>query len=87
MRYISYSDSCFEVLRPKDFDSVKLLEKSASSICDDLRNKKINYVEAKYRWETELQWFDDHIEKEAVQHYGKQLMEPVQKILETILGN
>lgn len=86
MRYISYSDSWIEVLRPKDFDSVKQLEKAAISICNDLRNDKIGYNEAKYRWKTELLWFDDHLPKEAAQHYGKQLIKPITKLMEKIFG-
>ena len=82
--HISNSDSWIEVLRPKDFESVKQLERAAISICHDLRNENIDFNEAEYRWKTELQWFDDHLPKEAAQYYLKQLIGPIRALIEKI---
>jgi hypothetical protein len=84
MRYVAYSDSWVEVFRPRELDAVKQLEKAAISICSDLRSGKIDSREARYRWGTELQWFDDHLPKEAVQHYTKKLIKPIRALVEKL---
>jgi hypothetical protein len=75
------SDFWSKFLEP-DLDCIYEFRKSTDRICQDLRNDKISYKEAVYRWEQAYLKYENSIDPELTKKTLQDLEKPIRELIE-----